>query len=186
MSTRQRRFALLDIVLCVAWLSFKTSVPACACAMCHVNCRQAAVLTGAQRSRRVTGGSERWLWVDPCCTFLFAIGVVYVTKQLVVDIMQDLMERSPDDVPVDTLVAELEALPGVLGVHDMHVWSIGSGKNILTAHVDAADDTEPYRLIGELEEIINARHIAHSTVQICSGRLAEPKRGHPSPKRTQR
>ena len=86
----------------------------------------------------MTGGSERWLWVDPCCTFLFAVGVVYVTKQLVVDIVSDLMERSPDDVAVEPLVAELEALPGVLGVHDLHVWSIGSGKNILTAHVDAA------------------------------------------------
>ena len=66
---------------------------------------------------------------------------------------------------------------GVLGVHDMHVWSIGSGKNMLTAHVDAADDTEPYKLIGELEEIINARRIAHSTVQICSGRLQGARGG---------
>jgi cobalt-zinc-cadmium efflux system protein len=120
---------------------------------------------------RWTDGSKAWLWVDPCCTFLFAIGVVYVTRQLVYDVMRDLMESSPVDVPVDTLVAELEAVPGVMSVHDMHVWSIGSGKNILTAHVDAADNTEPYELIGQLEEIINARSISHSTVQICSGRL---------------
>ena len=62
---------------------------------------------------RATGSSPRWLWVDPVCTFIFAAGVVVVTRRLVVDIMADLMERSPDDVAIDVLIAEMEALPGV-------------------------------------------------------------------------
>jgi Co/Zn/Cd efflux system component len=113
--------------------------------------------------------------VDPVCTFIFALGVVIVTKQLVVDLMHDLMEGSPEGIEVDALVAEMEAVPGVTALHDLHVWSIGSGKNILMAHVDAEDDTEPYQLIRVLEGIIHKRNVSHSTVQICSGRLALEK-----------
>lgn len=113
--------------------------------------------------------------MDPVCTFIFALGVMYVTKQLVVELMHDLMEGSPEGFEVDALVAEMEAVPGVTSLHDLHVWSIGSGKNILMAHVDAADDTEPYQLIRVLEGIIHKRNVTHSTVQICSGRLALEK-----------
>ena len=47
------------------------------------------------------------------CTFLFAIGVVMVTRRLILDIMADIMERSPEDVVIDVLVAEMEAVAGV-------------------------------------------------------------------------
>jgi cation diffusion facilitator family transporter len=120
---------------------------------------------------RLTDGSSRWLWVDPVCTFAFAFSVVWVTKSLVVDVLNNLMEAAPPDIDLRALLRELESASDVAGVHDMHVWTIGSGKHILTAHVNAEDDAHPYELVQRLEKIISTHGIHHSTVQICSGRV---------------
>jgi Co/Zn/Cd efflux system component len=109
--------------------------------------------------------------VDPVCTFVFAVSVVWVTKSLVVDVLNDLMEAAPSDIDLQALLQQLESADDVAGVHDMHVWTIGTGKHILTAHVNAEDDAHPYELVQRLEAIISAHGIHHSTVQICSGRV---------------
>lgn len=120
---------------------------------------------------RYTDSDPKWLWVDPACTFVFAISVVWVTKTLIVDITQDLMEASPNDVDVTGLTVKVSAVPGVTGIHDLHVWRIGTGKVILTAHIDVADKSDPYNVIQCVEEVICSAGISHSTVQICSGKV---------------
>lgn len=120
---------------------------------------------------RYTDADPKWLWVDPACTFVFAIGVVWVTKTLIFDITNDLMEAAPGDVDLDYLVEQMFEVSGVVGVHDLHVWRIGTGKVILTAHIDVADKSDPYSIIDCVERAISAAGIAHSTVQICSGHM---------------
>lgn len=120
---------------------------------------------------RYTDADPKWLWVDPACTFIFAISVVWVTKTLIFDIIKDLMEAAPTDVNVDNLVNQVVAVSGVIGVHDLHVWRIGTGKVILTAHIDVQDKSDPYAIIEFVEDVISAAGISHSTVQICSGKI---------------
>jgi cobalt-zinc-cadmium efflux system protein len=117
---------------------------------------------------RYTDSDPKWLWVDPLCTFMFAISVIWVTKTLVVDIIRDLMEAVPTNIDIGSLLEKMRSVPGVSGVHDLHVWRVGTGKVILTAHVDVSSEcTAPYHLIEDLEDVIGHAGIAHSTVQLC-------------------
>ena len=97
--------------------------------------------------------------------------MVWVTKTLIVDITQDLMEAAPNEVNVDDLTMKVSAVSGVTGIHDLHVWRIGTGKVILTAHIDVADRSDPYDVIKSVEDAICSCGVSHSTVQICSGKV---------------
>jgi Co/Zn/Cd efflux system component len=116
---------------------------------------------------RYTDADPKWLWVDPMCTFIFAISVIMVTKNLVVDITRDLMEAVPANIDIGSLLEKMKDVTGVAGVHDLHVWRVGTGKVILTAHADVSGKTPSYEVIRDLENIIARAGIAHSTVQLC-------------------
>jgi cobalt-zinc-cadmium efflux system protein len=58
---------------------------------------------------------------------------------------------------------------GVMEVHDLHVWALSTGKNMLTAHIDVADNCEAYKVLARVEKIVHEMGVHHSTVQICSG-----------------
>ena len=88
------------------------------------------------------------------CTFMFAVGVVWVTKTLIVDVTRDLMEAVPSHIDIPSLLEKMTAVYGVCGVHDLHVWRIGTGKVILTAHADVSSKISPSQVIQDLEDIV--------------------------------
>lgn len=98
---------------------------------------------------------------------MFAISVIWVTKTLIHEITSDLMEATPRDLNVDELIKQLSEVSGVSGIHDLHVWRIGTGKIILTAHIDVADKADPYAIVHHAEDVVSAAGIAHSTIQVC-------------------
>jgi cobalt-zinc-cadmium efflux system protein len=70
---------------------------------------------------------------------------------------------------VDALfLGEVAGVPGVASVHDLHVWSITSGKASLTAHVVQREDvTNPQALLLEIRQLVASKYdIHHSTIQI--------------------
>ena len=117
---------------------------------------------------RYTDGDPKWLWVDPMCTFIFAISVMWVTKTLIVDITRDLMEAVPSNINMELLMEKMKCARGVAGVHDLHVWRIGTGKVMMTAHVDVTNDSSTRQVHADLEDLFKAAGIAHSTVQLCN------------------
>lgn len=102
---------------------------------------------------------------------MFAISVVWVTKTLIVDITQDLMEAVPSNIDIEELLEKMKGVYGVCGVHDLHVWRIGTGKVILTAHVDVTSKSAQGQVIKDLEDMIASAGIAHSTVQLCDSSI---------------
>jgi len=50
-----------------------------------------------------------------------------------------LLESAPAHASIPAVREQMQALPGVVDVHDLHVWTIGSGSHVLTAHVLLAD-----------------------------------------------
>lgn len=117
---------------------------------------------------RYTDSDPKWLWVDPFCTFIFAISVVWVTRTLIVDVTRDLMEAVPSNIDIDALLEKMKCVQGVCGVHDLHVWRIGTGKVILTAHIDVTHKHSSTQVIKDLEDMIGRAGVTHSTVQLCS------------------
>jgi len=56
---------------------------------------------------------------------------------------------------------------GVLRVHDLHVWTLTSGREAMSAHVVVADPSDSERLLDELHAVLHARFgIDHTTIQL--------------------
>ncbi|KAI7862115.1 cation efflux protein [Spinellus fusiger] len=109
--------------------------------------------------------------VDPLCTFMFSILVLYTTYHLVKDSLAVLMEGVPGNIEPEAIEKSLSQIPGVVAVHDLHIWTLSPGKSSLTAHITIAGDSE----LSYDEVLARSQHIVcdmygvhHSTLQIES------------------
>ncbi len=108
-----------------------------------------------------------WLWADPIVAVAIAALILFSAVRLVRESLDVLMEGTPPHVDVDTLVAEIRAVPGVLDVHDLHVWTLTSGYHALSAHVDVSPDADPRAVLPILSDLAQQRFsIAHTTFQL--------------------
>ncbi len=88
-------------------------------------------------------------WIDPLLSLFVAAIIVVGVARVMRDATRVLLESVPEGVSAAKLTAHLERIGGVTGVHDLHVWSIGSGSHALSAHV-LLDD----RRISEATEVL--------------------------------
>jgi cobalt-zinc-cadmium efflux system protein len=72
---------------------------------------------------------------DPVASFVVALILLYGSLRLLRDATLVLLEAAPAHLPVGTIRGIAEAFPGVVGVHDLHVWSLGAGHDAVTLHV---------------------------------------------------
>mmetsp|Transcript_7084 Transcript_7084/g.26056 ORF Transcript_7084/g.26056 Transcript_7084/m.26056 type:complete len:456 (+) Transcript_7084:40-1407(+) len=107
-----------------------------------------------------------WRVADPICTFLFAILVVWTTKTIVRDIVDIFMERTPRHIKLHEVQNGLAAIPGVSGVHCLHVWSLAPKIVLLSVHlvVEEGADCEWILILAERE--CHKHDIYHTTIQL--------------------
>jgi cobalt-zinc-cadmium efflux system protein len=77
---------------------------------------------------------------------------LYSSWSLVKESVAVLMESTPKNLDVDRIRSAVVGLDGVDDVHDLHVWSITSGLDSLSAHVVVADGEEPSVVLGRVRE----------------------------------
>mmetsp|Transcript_25493 Transcript_25493/g.25739 ORF Transcript_25493/g.25739 Transcript_25493/m.25739 type:complete len:481 (-) Transcript_25493:99-1541(-) len=104
-----------------------------------------------------------WQIVDPMCTFLFSMMVLYSTVSLFQRVIAILFEGCPPDFDWHALQEALCALPNVVDVHDLHVWSITTGSIAMTCHIKAL---KPQEALVQALSIARKFHIHHSTIQV--------------------
>jgi cobalt-zinc-cadmium efflux system protein len=111
-----------------------------------------------------------WAWADPAVSIVIAALIAFSSWRLLRETVDVLMESAPAHVSVAQVRAALAEVPGVVAVHDLHVWSIGSGTVALAGHVQVADSTSPELradLLPSLCAMLRERFgIAHSTIQV--------------------
>jgi cobalt-zinc-cadmium efflux system protein len=108
-----------------------------------------------------------WLWADPVVAIAIALLILFSAVRLVRESLDVLMEGTPPHVDVDALLAAIRAVPGVLAVHDLHVWTLTSGYHALSAHVDVAPDADLHAVLHILSDLAQQRFaIAHTTFQL--------------------
>lgn len=107
-----------------------------------------------------------WTIVDPLLTFGFAVVVVVSTYACARDIVDVMMERSPRDIDVAEVSGALAELPGVAGVHDLHVWAVSHGEPILTVHIVPAEGIHASQVLYTVQEWCERAGITHVTVQV--------------------
>jgi cobalt-zinc-cadmium efflux system protein len=85
-----------------------------------------------------------------------------------------LLEGTPPHIDLAVVERAMREVPGVRRVHDLHVWTLTSGKDAMSGHVVVADVAEADRLTAALHDLLHERFgIAHTTIQVESERLVQ-------------
>ncbi|MEI7866947.1 MAG: cation diffusion facilitator family transporter [Candidatus Methylumidiphilus sp.] len=113
------------------------------------------------------------LWLDPAVSVLIALLILWNSWAILRETVTILLESTPKDIDMSQMVRDILTVEGVLGVHDLHVWSISRSLRMLSAHVVTQDlpisqATQIQRLI---RVVMYERYgINHSTLQMeCEG-----------------
>ena len=105
-----------------------------------------------------------WPYADVVVAVLVALWVLPRAIALARAALRILSESSPQHIDVEELRTALGAVDGVTGVHDLHVWTLVPGKDMVTAHLTSNADTA--RVLDDARALLNARGLAHATVQV--------------------
>jgi cobalt-zinc-cadmium efflux system protein len=107
-----------------------------------------------------------WTPVDPILSIVVALLILRSTLALLRESGAVLMERVPPHLSYERVGRALAALPGVTGVHDLHVWAMGGGRVALSAHLVLADGTRWPATLASAERLLAADFgIDHVTLQ---------------------
>jgi cobalt-zinc-cadmium efflux system protein len=108
-----------------------------------------------------------WTGADPLAGVLIALLIVPRTWSLLKQAVNVLLEGTPPHLELAEIEAAMCAVPGVRRVHDLHVWTLTSGREAMSAHVVVADVRESERLLETLHALLHARFgIDHTTMQL--------------------
>jgi cobalt-zinc-cadmium efflux system protein len=109
-------------------------------------------------------------WVDPLVAVLIGLWVVPRTWVLFRASMNILLEGVPEGVDLAQVRAGILGVPGVCGVHDLHVWAVASRETSLSAHVVVQEARDSERTLAGVSRLLEERFkIRHSTIQVESG-----------------
>jgi cobalt-zinc-cadmium efflux system protein len=108
-----------------------------------------------------------WNWADPVASVLIGLLVVYSSWSLLKESVAVLMQRAPGHIDVDELRGALLALEGVLDVDDLHVWTVTSGMESLSAHVTVESGRDHLDMLRRVRRLVHDQFgIDHITVQV--------------------
>lgn len=110
-----------------------------------------------------------WGWADPVASVLVAVLVLISGVRVSKDAIHVLMEGTPANINLDEIVEIILSIPGIINIHDVHIWSITSGHNAMSAHivVDGQLTIDETQMILEaLEAELEKNDIHHVTVQM--------------------
>ena len=114
-----------------------------------------------------------WNWLDPAVSFLIGLLILWSAWGILRETVDILLEATPRDVDMTRLVGEIVKVPGVIGVHDLHVWSISRGLRTMSAHILTQDLplSSGAGIQSQVSELLARRfNIAHATLQLeCVG-----------------
>lgn len=108
-----------------------------------------------------------WTWLDPLMSVFIGILIVVSSWRVLKGSLHILVEGVPEHLSVEKIGQSMAGVPGVLDVHDLHIWSICSGHVALSAHVLTEDQTltDGNGIMTELKARLRKFGIEHTTIQ---------------------
>jgi cobalt-zinc-cadmium efflux system protein len=101
-----------------------------------------------------------WLWADPVCSVLISLIIIFGSWRLIMDSVNVLLEGTPTHISLSAVENTILETDGVAGVHDLHVWTISSGIEALSAHISHDDS------VGHSDLLVNVRERLHESFGI--------------------
>jgi cobalt-zinc-cadmium efflux system protein len=107
-------------------------------------------------------------WIDPILSILIAAMILWSSISIIRETLNILLEGTPRNMQLTEIRSAMASVAGVLDVHDLHVWSLGSSSHALASHVTIAE--MPMSECGEILTAIKCSlrdrfHITHTTIQ---------------------
>ncbi len=114
-----------------------------------------------------------WNWLDPLASILIGALILWNAWGILRQTIHILLESTPENVDIKNMLDDLLQIQGVLGVHDLHVWSINENLRMLSAHIvtDDISISAGLPIQQEINEVLSHKyHIQHATLQLeCKG-----------------
>lgn len=108
-----------------------------------------------------------WELADPLISVAIALLIVASAFTIVRDSVEILLEAAPRDLDTEEIGQAMAAMPEVVEVHDLHVWTITSGFPALSAHILVEAETDCHARRWEIERMLQERFgLEHTTLQV--------------------
>lgn len=123
-----------------------------------------AAIIGGALLIRYTG----WQMIDPVLSILIGVGIVWSGWGIIRESLNILLEGLPKGLQLKHVSGELSRVPGVIDVHDLHIWSLGSESRALSCHVliDDMPPSESDSILRGINDLLCKRfRILHTTIQ---------------------
>ena len=115
-----------------------------------------------------------WVLIDPLLSILLCIPIVIWSFKLIRESVDVLLESAPRDIDMEAMKAAVLSLEGVKDIHDIHLWTLTSGRHAMSAHVEVLNlyVSETASILEEISRLLKERFaIEHTTIQLeCTGR----------------
>lgn len=114
-------------------------------------------------------GIVLWVWqwniFDPIITLLFTGAILFNSGKIIKQTFLILMEATPQQINPSEIKLDLQQIPGVSEVHDLHIWALSSQKNSLSVHLVTKE--QPEIILKQAHTILQDKYkIMHCTIQI--------------------
>lgn len=119
-----------------------------------------------------------WRYADPVIGVAIGLFVLPRAFNLGRHAVRILLQQAPDRIDVTSIIEKINALPGVVDAHDLHVWTLTSGMEVDSVHVTAVSDADPTTVLAATRTLLaEVFELGHATVQVelqgSDGKCAE-------------
>ncbi len=111
-------------------------------------------------------------WFDPAISFVIVGVILYSSYHLLIDSVNLALDAVPEHIDILGVKQFLEAVPGVAGVHDLHVWALSTTETALTVHLETVSRTDTSFIIAIQKQLAEGFGIGHATIQVEYGEPA--------------
>lgn len=113
-----------------------------------------------------------WFWLDPVISLVIAVIIFIGTWGLLRDAVNLSLDAVPKAVDYDEVKKFIEATPGVLAIHDLHIWGISTTENALTVHICRQTLANNNQFLEKLDhELTKNFALSHITIQVELGEI---------------
>lgn len=107
-----------------------------------------------------------WNWVDPLITIFISAYILWHVAHDLPAVVNILIDGAPEHLHLEKIIAEIEGISGVEGLHHLHIRRLDEHRSAMEAHVVAAKDSDIDTLRNQIRVILEHYHITHSSLEI--------------------
>jgi cobalt-zinc-cadmium efflux system protein len=114
-----------------------------------------------------------WLMADPIASILTTVLIMNGAWRLVRESVDILLESTPAHIPLPAVRGQLEAIPGIESVHDLHVWAVTPAVVAMSAHCIVREPEHHQHVLEHIHDAMRLFGIDHVTIQLERKEMAE-------------